>query len=479
MARNTHSFRPRGLRQKGSVTLVALCLTTALGIALGSYLALCSRSAQFSARVVSQDQAQQLAQSGLEEALWALNQNTWTSSGHEGNAVWTTSGANRTVTLSYALPAPNTSGEIALTIANYASTGPAWPTITSAATVTLQSGQRFTKSLQAVTAPVPLFGNAIASADSYVSFAAGGTVDSWNSDPDNNSSTPAVAYSFTAGNATNYAAVVAGRGNGTHGVILTQATVRGYVATFGLPVSYSTSGSPAANVVGPATPTGVTVDSSRLGQSAFVPVAPAFSVTLPSVSGGSSSLLGTVLDLLNALLSLPAGGGTVKYSGDLTLNGASILGLLSSTLTIDKPTKILVDGDLALTTGLLGTKGKITITPTGSLELYVTGDVTIGGDGFDNQTNEPKKLAIYCTSTATSDTLEYTTTRSFCGVIFCEKKPIDIRQNATFYGALLSSQYVRFSNSATSPVFHYDTALRQVRFGGVTTPYLLTRQTEL
>src|SRR5688572_31363233 len=47
------------------------------------------------------------------------------------------------------------------------------------------------------------------------------TVDSWNSDPDNNPATAAVPYSFTAGNAANHAAVVAGRDDGTHGVVIT------------------------------------------------------------------------------------------------------------------------------------------------------------------------------------------------------------------------------------------------------------------
>ena len=43
----------------------------------------------------------------------------------------------------------------------------------------------------------------------------------------------------------------------------------------------------------------------------------------------------------------------------------------------------------------------------------------------------------------------------------------------------LSRQYVRFSNNATSPVFHYDAALRQTRFSGVTTPYIITKVTDL
>jgi hypothetical protein len=463
--------RPHG--ERASVTLVALCLLTTLCIALASYLALASRSAQFSTRIATQEKTQQLAQVALEEALWALNQNNWSGSGPNGTTAWSTSGADRSASLTYNLADGGTSGTVAVTVANYASTGPTWPTITATATVTLPSSQSFTKSVQATTGPAPLFSNAIASADSYVSFAAGGTVDSWNSDPDNNSTTAAAAYSFTAGNATNYNAVVAGKTNGTYGVILSQATVRGYVSTFGLPISYSTSGSPPAKVIGPTTLASVNVDSTRLGKSAFVPITDVFSVTLPSITGANyGGLLGTVLDLVNGLLSQPLTVDTFK-TGDFTINGG-LLDLFHPNVTVSRPIKIIVDGNFTIEN-----VGRLTITATGGLQLFVTGDVTIGGNGILNQTNDPKKLAIFCTNTSTSDALQYTTSQDFCGVIFCEHKPIDIRQNATFSGALLSRQYVRFSTSATSPVFHYDTSLRQAAFSGVTTPYVIKQVTEL
>src|SRR5439155_18724788 len=124
MARDATGCFARRNRSSGSVTLVSLCLMTALSIALGSYLTLCLRSAQASTRLLNQDKAQQLAQTGLEEALWALNNDTWTSSGPNGNAAWTTNGANRTATLTYTLADSNASGQLALTVANYASAGP-------------------------------------------------------------------------------------------------------------------------------------------------------------------------------------------------------------------------------------------------------------------------------------------------------------------------------------------------------------------
>lgn len=458
-------------RLRGSVTLVALCLTTAIGIALASYVALCTRSTQLSTRLLHQEKARELVQIGLEEALWALNQNNWGASGPSGNTAWTTSGANKTVTLSYPMTGQGATGSVALTVANYASAGPTWPTVTATATLTLPDGQTATKSLQAATAPAPLFGNALASTDSYVSFTAGGTVDSYNSDPDNNAATAAVAYSFTAGNAANYDAVIAGNTNGSYGVILTQATLRGYATTFGQPVSYSTSGSPPGKILGPSSGA-VNVDTTRIGKSAFVPLENVFAVTTPTVDGGTPSLAGLLIGLLNALL-----GGL-----GIELFKAPTGWTVSDAVTINHPTKIVVNGDFNLTTGglppLFTTTGKITIQAGGSLELYVSGDVTIGAGGFDNQTNDPKKLAIFCTGSSTTDAVEYNSASAFCGVIFSEHKPIDLRQNGPYLGAMLSRQYVRFSGSATAPNFHYDTALRTARFSAVSTPYVLKQVAE-
>jgi hypothetical protein len=471
---------------RASVTLVALCFTAVLAIALTSYIALCSRSYSLSTRTLNEDKARQLALVGLEEALWALNQNIWTGSGPANADVWGTSGANRTASLTYSALGQGASGALALTVANFASTGPTWPTITSVATVTLADGRIITKTLQASTGPAPLFGNALASADSYVSFVQGGTVDSWNSDPDNNPATAAVAYSFTAGNAANYAAVIAatdtdGDLGSTYSVVLNQALVNGYVATAGKSVSYSTSGTPPGKVKGPATPAGTNVDTARLGKSAFIPTSSVFTVNVPSAPAANKfGLLSALTSLLNALLgTMPSGTEVYEYTTDLTINGAPLFlgGLASPNWVIEHPVTIIVDGDLTVGT-LLIFRGKITVKPTGSLQLFVKGDLTIGADGIDNQTNDPRKVAIFCTDTSTSDSVQYTTPEDFCGVIYSESKPIDIRASATIYGALLSNQYVRFSGGAVNPTVHYDTSLRNVRFSNISTPYVITQMSE-
>lgn len=460
--------RPFPRRRAGTITLVALCLTSALGVAVGSYLALFARARDLGVRQLHREQADELAQTGLEEALWALNYDNWAESGPGNATAWTTSGANRTVTLDYPDLGHGTDGRIAPTVEDFASAGPTWPVIAVEATLSPLAAAPVVRRLRAQTAPAPLFGNAIASAEGSVTFAAGGTIDSWDSDPDDNPATAPVPYAFTAADPNNHGAIVAGRDDGTNGVVLTQATVRGYVATFGQPVSYSVSAVPPARVIGSDSPAGTTVDTARLSRSAFVPVAPVFAINLPPTTGPAyGGLVGDVLALADALLGAPPEAEVYRVNGDLTILG---IPLISPSLTVDRPLKLIIDGSLTISGA-----GKITINPGASLQVFVGGDCTLGGEGIDNRNVAPATCIIFATNPSTTDTLQYTTARDFRGVIYCENKPIDIRENATFFGALLSRRQVTFSASATAPVFHYDLALRMTRLPHISTPYILAR----
>lgn len=452
----------------GSVTLVALCFTSVLAIALTSYLSLYQRAYDLGTREMQANKARQLAQSGLEEALWAMNQNVWTGSGPAGNTAWTTAGADRTVVLSFGSLGQGATGVVSLKVANFASAGPTWPAITSTATVTLEDGRVFTRTLQAATGPAPLFGNAIGSTGSYVRFSAGGTVDSWNSDPANtNAFAP---YSFLATAPANYAAVIAATDtnndyDGTNAVVINQAQIFGYLATSGKTAAYAAAGSPPGRVKGPVD-AGVNIDPARVGKSAFIPGSEVFTITPPATSGSAyGGLITSVLDLVAALLGGSSTQEVYKYSGNLVITGNI---LFAPSLTVSRPIKLIVDGDI-----LISGAGKITVTSTGSLQIFAAHSITLGGAGIDNQTDDPRKVALFATS-ASGDTVQSTTNADFCGVIYSENSPIEIRQNATLTGALLSGESVTFLAGATDPVFHYDLALRRARFANVATPYIIT-----
>ena len=81
-----------GLWCLGAALLAALCFSTILAISLASYLTLCYRTLELSSRSMQNTQAVELAETGMEEAIWALNKNDW--------SLWTIAGttATRTIT---------------------------------------------------------------------------------------------------------------------------------------------------------------------------------------------------------------------------------------------------------------------------------------------------------------------------------------------------------------------------------------------
>ena len=91
--------------------LAALCFALVLAIALSSYITMCYRSLQMSTRNANNGHAVELAETGMEEALWALHNDDWTG--------WAISGKTATKTLAGFTFDNRTTGTATLTIANY------------------------------------------------------------------------------------------------------------------------------------------------------------------------------------------------------------------------------------------------------------------------------------------------------------------------------------------------------------------------
>jgi hypothetical protein len=434
-------------KQQGAITLVALCFTAVVGIALATYISLCYRSLDLSHRTVQLNRSRHYAEVGLEEALWALNNSDWTNG-------WTPAGSNMTQTFSGYSLGQGATAAVAVTVANYATTT---PTITAAATVTLSDGQPLVTTYQATTKPAPVFGNAIASINGRVRFRNLGTVDSYNS--------TVGAY---GGANVGYAAVVAGGSTSyANPVTIAGATINGYAATVGNVISYTTG-----KIKGPTTPGGTNIDTTRIGRSAFIP---RFSIVVPT--GAYDWLPGPSATIATGY-SAP---GFWYFPSDYTIGAGQ-------TLTIDGPAKILVDGTFAISS-----TGELVVTVNGSLELFVRGNIAIGrttpGDtgGFRNNTNLPRKLAVFVSGTTTNT---YSVTSSFTGVIFADTTATSAISftatstptSPTIYGAILAYNNVDLGTAtytSTNPTIHYDIALRDATFTGISTPFIINVLTQL
>lgn len=435
-----------------------MAFSAVIAITLAGYIALSYESYQHSSRLLQLTRTKRLAESGLEEALWALNNSDWSTQ------TWTVSGTDIACTLPTVGIGEGAQGTVAITIHNY--TSPSSPTIASTATVDLPAGGQLVRTLTATTKAAPLFVNALASAygnNGSITLTSGTLVDSWNSNPSGDGTT-FVPYS-TPGSyntAANCAAIVA-----APNIALGSATVYGYAVTFGNSITTSFN----AKVKGPTTASSTKIDKNRVGKSAFVP---AFAVAVPA----SYTVTGN-LDGSNQTIGTP-NGGTEYWSSptDLVLNG--------TTLTVQGPVVIIVHGSLSLYNA-----AKIVINATGRsrAEIFVSSDVAIGINPhastawLDNLSSLPRNLVIYSTSTASTRQFNYYSTQSFCGVLYsAAPAPIvfDTGTNNAITGAVFANENITVV-SGSRPQFHYDTYLQSLDktwFKGITTPYLVVQVSE-
>ncbi|HEY0946583.1 MAG TPA: hypothetical protein VGD81_14995, partial [Opitutaceae bacterium] len=120
---------------RGSVLIVALILALVIAIALGSYISMSTTALNFSQRSFLSNQAMNVAEAGLEQALWAVNQqadenpNAW-SRFHEpvGSEI---KGTFSTFTLSQ-----NVTAAVKVYVKNYNSAGEPAPIVVAQSTVT-------------------------------------------------------------------------------------------------------------------------------------------------------------------------------------------------------------------------------------------------------------------------------------------------------------------------------------------------------
>jgi hypothetical protein len=428
-----------------------MCFSFVMAIALSSYLALSTRTLQLSSRSVNSGHAIELAESGMEDALWALNKNTWTG--------WTITGTTATKTIPFWNTAntPNTPnlpydsgvlGSITATVTNYNVAG-ATRTITVTGATMLPDGTTLSRTLSSTTAPAALFVNAVAATTGTVTFSSGGLADSYDSSV-GNYATPTATYSaiVASGAAATSSATVA----------MTNAKIDGYVASLysGGP-SYTSS----ALLLGPTTPGGTKIDSSRISSSPYQPV---FDILTPTGTGttifnpttNSTTTIGVSTDTSPRLY----------YCSGLDMTG-------TTKIIVDGPVQLVMTGGGVFYIGLHGGTPSFQVNATGSLEVFTTGDIAIYGGGISNASKNPQNVAIYGTNSLTVPDMN--TATGFYGVIYTPTGNFTVAANSTIYGALVAKK-VTFSGSA--PSVHYDLNLRKAIFAGIDTPLAVTNVNE-
>ncbi len=458
------TFPVRG--QRGSLLIVAMILCAIIGISIASYINVGRSSLTMANRSLYNNGAMNLAENGLEEAMYSINRLVANSSYSFTDDGWTPVGTTdmRRKWTGTTFD-QNARGEVRVHIYNYAGT----PRVIARSIVTLggQSTSTIEKWIEVRLQKTSKFANGLVAKDSISFSGNNATVDSWNSDPDNNPGTAAIPYS---------AAVDNDRGSvgsisvSVSAVLVNNADIWGFAATGGSPPTVGPNGR-----VGPFGQAAGTMDSSRVSTDFS---ASFDAVTVPTTSGYTIAGGITGAMSLPRVGDLPAADGKYYYdTTQINFNNATFevrrrLGDLTA------PQVVVRLSNTTTSISIGGGSGALNVETGAKLEIYAPGDISISGQGIMNggttagTSNQPINLQIWGTKTSGVQDIRIAGNGSLSAVLYAPQGSVKINGNGDVMGSVVANDITVVGNAA----FHYDESLGN--FGG-NNPFRVSRWNEI
>lgn len=415
-----------------------LILAAVTAVIASGFLFRSRQESRLATRSYFQVVALNLAEAGLEEALYAANTSSLTTANGWSLVAGSSTDYYKTITTGFNFD--QATG--AIYIRADGATG-ATPAIVAAGVVNIPNQPKIVKQLRvAGTGPRHLFANGIV-AKGTVTFSGAADIDSYDS---NIGTWNAISNrSDRATVATNATVQVSG-----------SAYIYGYVATGGAAPSVG----PAGRIYGATSsgtplvdPTRVRTDFNTNLTDATAPTTSAISLGAYSIGGSSSASLPRAGDL-------PGANGRYLYTcSSLAVSGVGYL-------SITGPVDIIVTGNTSVGgSGYIAVGGGSSVNP--SLNLYCPGTIDIGGSGMVNNTSLPINTTIWGTKpSGSTQTINIGGSGSYKGTIYAPNGNVAISGAGGLYGAVIANT-VTVSGSG---VMHYDTQLANATIAGGPTP---------
>ena len=452
---------PPAPRHAGTVLIVAMLLAAIIGISLVAYLKLSNTSLNLSQRNFYDNSAMNLAETGLERALYCINQNQ--VNGLALTAAWPAADGwsadpsthLATATFTGFTIGPNTTGVIKVYVRNYDLSGTV--VIVSNSIVAVGgSGPPLQKFVEVTLAKRNMFAGLVAKnslrGDSNLK------VDSWAStNPATGTYSP---YASGLAKAAGPIGVVS-NSNGALNVG-DNPTIYGTVNTGGGTISKAGSAKLSSVVGGSGWNTGLENK--------------AFTYTFPTITVPTPSTVNNVWSNITASTTFPRAGDVPAADGKYYYNFAAGRGIhySSGTMTIRQPVVFLMSnhsGTLAIHTSSAATFTYGTAPgDNGACTVYTNGDINFdsGANWFQNKA--PVNTAIY----GTNPTNQSIITRgggTFYGSIIAENATINFDSGTKIMGAFCCRDMTLLGGVD----FHYDESLGMIGGGG----YKVTKWKEL
>lgn len=454
---------------RGGVLLTALIFAAAIAVALPTFLAMSRASLKFSHRSFYHIAATDLAETGLEQAMWALN-----ASAAGEAAAWTgwdtatAPGSARRKFSGFAYTGGAT-GEVSVVVEGYQAPG---ASALARAVVSIDGDQRVEKWMRVTTAGRSLFPFGLLLKEGLTA-SGGAYFDSWISDPDSNPATPAVAYAagVARGNAliattsTAMPAITLGSADIYGKVSVGAATNAGLAMSWGGqvgPRGMAISGS--YNVAAGALSTGFTATFETITAPSGATARPSY--TLPysydnPLTPWNDNIYVSGQDWDNPIAPKPVLGSpgqktviqmdkvTVKANARLKIEGDVVLVLPPSG---QNTLEIVEGGSLVLATGA-------------TLTVYTPGNIAVTGGASAGVLNNSSPAAFQIWSTRPAGSIGQQITLqgsgSLSGVIYAPDAELKVPGGTHLAGAAV----VRVATFSGSGAFHHDESLKNVSAG--------------
>lgn len=475
-------FSRHSSSHRGSLLIVAMILCAVIGISLASYMHLGRTALTISNRALYNNAAINLAENGLEEAMYSINRmvadDTYAWPG------WTNSGtgpsANAWRRWNDTTFAQNATGMVRVYVYNYR--GAAAPRIVARSTIELGGGSSapIEKWIEVQLRRTSKFANGLVAKTSIVFNGNNTSVDSWNSDPDNNPATAPVPYSNAVRKDNGSVGSIS---VGVDAVLVKQADVWGFVSTGGTDPT-TTVGSN-GSILG----TGSTYDPSTWTSPSVDPnrVSTDFSASFDPVVAPAK----TYIDLAgqvpnNSVLPRPADVAAGKADNGVYYYTATRIDYNNQWLNVtDKVVLRLTHTGNTPAVDLTGGSAEIKVTGNGSLEIYTAGDIRIAGKGVangndadsngtlsDSEAKQPINFQIWGTKTTGVQDIKVAGNGVFSGIIYAPQGNVTINGNGSVSGSVVANNITLTGNAN----FHYDESL--ANFGGGN-PFRISKWKEL
>lgn len=450
MKTNMHSSRSginRG--QRGAILIVALILAAITGIAVTSYLRLGRTTMELSHRTFYANAAVNLAETGLEQAMWSINQ--MVAGNADAWSGWTQNSTKMKRTFSGENYGQNTTGSVEVVVINYTGTT-GIPVLFAKASVTPARGAVIEKWLRVELGKRGRFANGLVAKDQILFKGNNARVDSWNSDPDKTDATPAIPYSSGL---SGDKGTVASISILVDSVVVQNSDIWGYAATGGAQPQVGPNGS----ILG--------LDSAAAGYTKIDPrrVSTDFTATFDPVTVPSTGIVD--IAAINGAATINGGVGTIYRLPSISLNGNN------ETLRIQGNVTLIVSAGAGSSAIDITGKGLIVVEAGASLTVYTAGNVKIAGNGIANTNAAPKTFQLYGTSTSsTLQDVQIAGNGALKAVVYAPNADVTINGNGDVMGSVIATD-ITLTGEA---LFHYDESLADLDTGN---PFGITRWSEL